>query len=118
MTLAAMRRWSRLIAAVLLLAAGRLPHLAVDDVACLPGTLQSFGQHDETQHALRAGSTDHDNHCAVCHWTRSLRSPRTDFAVAAAHVDPLSLLYGAASDRTLAPVFRSLPARAPPTQLL
>jgi hypothetical protein len=118
MTLSSIRRWSRLIAVCLLLAGGRLPHAAADDPACLPGAAQLPGDHDETKHGLRAPAADHEEHCAVCHWTRSLRAPRTEIRVASAPVHAASLLARPAVDSRLHPSLPNLPPRAPPSELL
>ena len=114
-----MRRASRLVAVVLLLASARgLPHLAQDDFACVPSALSYAGPHDESQHGLQpAGAAHEQEHCAVCHWTRSLRSPRAHVAGSAASEHSASAVHGAASSAPLAPALDNLPARAPPSSL-
>src|SRR5687768_7779217 len=68
MNLARMRRWSRVLAVILLIAAGRgLAHFAQDDPGCTPGVIQPYGTHQQSDHALaEALRADHQNHCAVC----------------------------------------------------
>jgi hypothetical protein len=118
MSLPRLRRPSRFIAVVLLLAAARLPHIAGDDGACLPGAIPSYVAHDESQHSLESGSPHEDDHCAVCHWTRSLRSPRTAVASAAAQVNPPTLLHRSDAAAARSADVAHLPARAPPSALL
>jgi hypothetical protein len=118
MSLTWMRRWSRLIAVVLLFAAARLPHLDADDVACVAWPTQADGAHDETKHGLRTATSEDGDHCAVCHWTRTLRSPGPDITVVLAHVALPSLLPASADGIVSASFVRNLPARAPPSALL
>ena len=118
MSLTRIRRSSRIIAALLLLAAVRLPHAAVDDAACVPAEMGTFAGHDESQHGFRAGSPNEREHCAVCHWTRSLRAPRTPSAVAAAEFAPPAVLHLAEPAEVLSAVLEHLPARAPPSAIL
>jgi hypothetical protein len=117
MSLTWLRRWSRLIAVVLLFAAARVPHSAADDFACVAWPSQSSGAHDETKHGLRPATSEDGDHCAVCHWARTLRSPGPDLTVVLAHVALPSPL-PASADRIVAASFvRNLPARAPPAPL-
>ena len=118
MSLLRLRRWSRMVSVVLLLASGGgLPHFAVDDPGCLT-PVESFGEHDETQHALGAAGAPHSaEHCAVCHWTRTLRSPRAAAASLAPQAVSSAGLFRLLSPVHLAPVMEHLPARAPPALL-
>jgi hypothetical protein len=111
------RRCSRLVAAVLLLASARLPHLAADDVACVPAALAAYGQHDETDHGLRPAGQEPQEHCGLCHFTRSLRSPGTALAEWDARINPPSLVHQGPPGAPLASLPDSLPARAPPASL-
>ncbi len=114
-----MRRWSRLVAMVLLFATMRgLPHLAQDDAECLPAAVGAYGDHHETEHSLLPAGLEAQEHCAICHWTRSLRSPRAEAAGWVSQFTPPSLVYGGADRPLSAPVLESLPARAPPASLL
>jgi hypothetical protein len=111
-------RRSRAVAVVLLLAALHgLPHLAPDDALCAP-TATFAAEHDETQHGLRAAAPLDQEHCAVCHWLRSLRAPGAALAVAVARVTPPTLVARSAASLHRAPVRDGLPARAPPTVLI
>jgi hypothetical protein len=120
MALDRLRRWSRVIAVVLLVAAIRLPHAAVDDAACMPAAIPSYGDHDESQHSLQPGpgSQAESEHCAVCHWTRSLRSPRTLLNLGVAELSPPSIVLRLDRAEVLPAVVDNLPARAPPADLL
>jgi hypothetical protein len=115
MSLPAVRQWARTIAALLLLAtAARLPHLAADDAACLPAAV---GEHDETQHGFQPGAAVEDDHCAVCHWSRSLRSLRAPLTEAAAHVTPRAIVAHSDEVAATSASIEQLPARAPPSAL-
>jgi hypothetical protein len=118
MSLQRMRRWSRLVALMLLLAAIRgLPHLAQDDDACadLRGSYQG---HDETDHALGPAGQSHTDHCALCHWTRLLRDPRPALGPSVGDASLASRFYWSDVDVYAAPALEHLPARAPPAVLL
>lgn len=109
------RRWSRFVAILLLLVtAGALPHAAEDDAGCLPIAGEAYEGHRETDHALRAGEREAHNHCALCHWTRSLRSLRAQSAVVAVFVEPPVTLVRPADRSHFPPVLDHLPVRAPP----
>lgn len=118
MSLLRLRRWSRVVSVVLLCAAaGGLPHFAADDPGCLI-PVESFDAHEETQHVVRAAGAVHTaDHCAICHWTRSLRSPRAgSVPVGAAPLSSATLLRLQPPVHP-APVMEHLPARAPPALL-
>ncbi len=112
------RRYSRLVAAVLLLASARLPHLVLDDAACVPAALAAYGQHDETDHGLRPAEQAPQDHCGVCHFTRSLRAPGTAAAEWDARLGPDSIVHQGPAGPPLASIPSGLPARAPPAPLL
>ena len=120
MSLSRMRRWSRLVTAVLLLAtACGLPHLDGDDLACLGGAFSgTYEPHDETDHGMRAGDHGDSDHCAVCHWTRLLRAPRPALGAVLDSIVPPSLLERSCAAARLTPALESLPSRAPPAVLL
>ena len=107
----------RVVALVLLAAAVRPPHAAFDDDACSwAGLLRPSG----AETALTRGQPDApaQDHCAVCHWTRLLRSPLTAVSVAVVSNGAPSLLGAAAAQHYTPPADRHLPARAPPAVLL
>jgi hypothetical protein len=119
MSLRQMRRWSRLVSVLLLLATSSgLPHWAQDDAACLITAADPYGSHDETQHALVAGDHEGEEHCALCHWTRQLRSPRPAFSASIVVAVPPTSITGVGVRAHAAPVLDHLPARAPPYTLL
>jgi hypothetical protein len=106
------------VAVVLLLAAVHgLPHLALDDALCAP-TATFAAEHDETQHGIRAAAPLHEEHCALCHWVRSLRAPGAALAVGITRVTPPTLVDGAAASAHRSPARDGLPARAPPAARL
>ena len=118
MSVLRLRRWSRLVSVVLLCAAaGGLPHSAADDPGCLT-PVESFDAHHETQHVVGAAGGAHtSDHCAICHWTRSLRAPRTGPVPGAAQALSSATLLRFHSPVHAAPVMEHLPARAPPPLL-
>src|ERR671913_1172247 len=71
MALAWLRRSSRAVAAIVLLVSmWQVPHRAVDDEICAPGASEA---HDESKHVFTGGSeAEHQDHCAICHWLRSI----------------------------------------------
>jgi hypothetical protein len=107
-----LRRSSRLVAALLLLTSlWQLPHRWGGDGVCAPAA----EAHDESKHAYTVPSDQpHQDHCAVCHWTRWLNpmfsaGPAVAINTGAGYdLVPLSpsLLRDPSTDR--------LPARAPP----
>ena len=111
-----MRRWSRVLAVVLLLTAARgVPHLGLDDLACELGGYEGSTPHDESTHVLRPAPTDDpQDHCAVCHWARLLRSSRLSLTSWSVHLAP-ALAVVTTPSRALTPFsLGGLPARAPP----
>jgi hypothetical protein len=112
------RRWSRLVAVTLLLAtAYGLPHIAQDD-GCVEGTLAFDAQHDESRHAFRPDTVAERDHCAICHWSRSLRVSRVPVGVLAAQIVQPSFVLRIVGRIHVPPVLENLPARAPPAPLL
>jgi hypothetical protein len=93
--------------------------MAADDVGCVPAVVSSPGDHDETQHSFRPGAPPTEReHCAICHWSRSLRSPRTSLVVATAEVKPPYILSRSTEPRVESAILENLPARAPPRRSL
>jgi hypothetical protein len=115
MSLPRLRRWSRALSVLLLLASvSGVPHLEVDDPACVPVA----EQHDETKHGIRPGAPHQAEHCAVCHWTRTLRAPKPVLAVWIAQFAPSSSVTRERREIPHAPVLEQMPARAPPARSL
>jgi hypothetical protein len=115
MTLFRLRKSSRAVAVLLLLASGAgRPHLDKDDRACTPVVVD---EHDESKHRFGASVPIDHEHCAICHWTRLPRSP---FAPIPAFHSPRAVGV-AVDDRDpfthRAPALDRLPARAPPALL-
>lgn len=114
-----MRRWSRMVAVILLIAAiPAMPHFAQDDLACdLTGLAPA--QHDESQHGFRAsGDATEREHCALCHWSRSLRSPLTALGLTVAPASAAAIEHSLLAAPPASPVLEHLPARAPPAAVL
>jgi hypothetical protein len=113
MTLGEVRRWSRVVALVLLAATVRLPHGAADDQACSPwlATAPATGGLGVAQDD---GDAPPPDHCAICHWTRLLRSPLTPLGVVVLPTGAATTLDRGARHSYVAPVNDHLPARAPP----
>ena len=111
-----MRRWARTVALVLLVASARLPHLGQDDQLCAG---PSSGGSSEASSVLGAGSgaPSQPEHCAICHWTRLLRSPLTVVGISPINVEPPTLVLRGALPAHVDPVHEHLPARAPPALL-
>lgn len=111
-----LRRWARTVALLLLVASARLPHLGQDDQACA-----SFGSDGSSQDssAFGAGSdaASQPEHCAICHWTRLLRSPLTAVGITTTNVGPAALVLRGTLPLHLDPIHEHLPARAPPALL-
>ena len=115
MSLARLRRSSRIVAAVLLLvSAVGLPHRLQADDICVPPGLE---EHDESKHVFTpATDADHQRHCAVCHWLRWMKPVFSPSAVSAAQQDSSSDLVQLAATSFRDPASDQLPARAPPTR--
>ena len=118
MTLDRVRRSSRLVAVMLLLAMFRgAVHLAQDDFACAPASGSAYQQHAETDHQLVSGDQPADEHCALCHWVRTLRAPRAVLAGWVAHLAAPTLLDRAPVRVHGTPFLPQLAPRAPPARL-
>jgi len=119
MSLGRMRRWARVIAVILLIAAGRgLPHFAQDDPGCAPGLLQADGADGSTHVIGGAPSAHSKNHCALCHWSRSLRSPLSSLSSWVAQATPPTLVARRPVSPAAAVVLPAVPARAPPSSFV
>ena len=117
MTLGRWRRWSRVVALVLLAAIVRLPHTAPDDDACTPWLAIQFANGGAAV-AQDDGVSPAPDHCAICHWTRLLRSPLTPLGVFVGPAGAATTLERGPQHSYVAPVNSHLPARAPPAELL
>jgi hypothetical protein len=111
------RRWSRVVALVLLAATVRLPHAAADDDACAPWLLIQSADGGMAV-AQDSGAAATPDHCAICHWTRLLRSPLTPLGVLFAAAGAATTLERGPQHVYVVPVQDHLPARAPPAELL
>ena len=117
MALAWLRRSSRVVAAVILLASlWQLPHQLQDDEVCAPAAAAA---HDESKHVFTSpGAVAHQDHCAICHWLRSINPGCAAGAAAVVPKESGSRL-AALTSGTLRDVSADrLPARAPPSLLL
>jgi hypothetical protein len=111
-----MRRWARTVALVLLVASARLPHLGQDDQLC--AGLSSGGSSGGSSVLVAgSGAPSRPEHCAICHWTRLLRSPLTVIGISPIDVEPATLVLRGALPDHADPVHDHLPARAPPALL-
>jgi hypothetical protein len=112
-----LKRWSRAVALVLLAATVRLSHIAADDAACAPW-LSIQPADGGMAVAQDNGVSSASDHCAICHWTRLLRSPLTPLGVLFAASGAARPLERGPQHPYVAPVRPHLPARAPPADLL
>jgi len=111
-----MRRWARTVALVLLVASARLPHLGQDDQLCAGLSSGGSSQHNSVLGA-GSGAPSQPEHCAICHWTRLLRSPLTVVGISTTNVGPATVVLRGALPAHVDPVNEHLPARAPPALL-
>ena len=101
-------------AVLMLLSLWSLPHRSLPDI-CVPAGLE---EHDETKHVFTAAAQGpHSEHCAICHWMRTLKPV---FSATPHAGTPLAA--GAAVAIRTAPIVNDsaldhLPARAPPSIL-
>jgi len=116
MSLARLRRSSRIVAAVLLVvSAFGLPHRAQSDDVCVPLGVQ---EHDESKHVVTGVDTaEHQQHCAVCHWLRWFK-PVFSTTVAPAYGQSAGADFVSLSEAfRRAPATDQIPPRAPPSTL-
>jgi hypothetical protein len=108
-----LRRSSRLVATlVLLVSVWQMPHRWQDDEVCLP----IAEAHDESKHVYTAPQTAaHEDHCAVCHWTRWLKPVFASSATMANAGSRSGDLLTFAGESVRDPGSDHLPPRAPPT---
>lgn len=112
MSLGRLRRSTRLVAAILLLASPwQLLHRSADDQVCLA----SSEAHDESKHVFTPDmGGGHAEHCAICHWTRWLK-PGLSVRAAAIRIDSGGDdLIPASAFAHRDPSIENLPPRAPP----
>jgi hypothetical protein len=118
MRLLRLRRWSRVVALVLLAASVRPIHAASDDQACSiwPDALSAQGGAAslDTGNGPAPGAPEH---CALCHWTRLLRSPLTQTGLTIAAAAAATPLEKPGPGSYVSPADDHLPARAPPALL-
>jgi len=113
MSLERIRRSSRVVAAILLLASMlQFPHPSFDDEACSPSAAE---RHDESKHVFTPVTpASHPDHCAICHWTRWMNpafSPGPSVIVGVNSRSELATLDAAVLRN---PSTDLLPPRAPP----
>jgi hypothetical protein len=103
---------------VLLLASVRPVHTASDDEACSPWQDALSAQNGTAFLARENGpSPAGQEHCAVCHWTRLLRSPLTQTGLTIAAAAATTPLERTGPGSYVSPTQDYLPARAPPALL-
>jgi hypothetical protein len=111
-----MRRWARTVALLLLVASARLPHLGQDDRGCA-GFVSGGSSEDASAFSVSSDAASQPDHCAICHWTRLLRSPLTVVGICTTTVGPATVVSRGALPLHVDPVNEHLPARAPPVLL-
>jgi hypothetical protein len=116
MSLAALRRSSRTVAFWLLLfSVWGLPHRTEGNDSCPPAGLE---QHDESKHVFSSATrSDGAEHCAVCHWLRTIKHEFADSAAVDAGCDRASRPAYAATHQWRDGARRPVAARAPPSFL-
>ena len=115
MRLVRLRRWSRVVALLLLVVSVRPFHAASDDPGC--AWPDAVSTRDGASALVKAGGAATPDHCAICHWTRLLRSPRTETGVTVIAAPATATLETSGPRVYLAPTHDHLPARAPPAFL-
>lgn len=115
MALLRLRRSSRAIAALLLIASLRaIPHLESDDLGCLPVA----DEQEQASAALRPQSPEPaSEHCDVCHLTRSIRAKRPTAALLVTPTVQAQAIWTDGSVRPRAADLHVLSGRAPPASL-
>ena len=105
-------RSSRLVATLLLLVSvWQMPHRWQDDEVCLP----IAEAHDESKHVYTVPeAAAHEEHCAVCHWTRWLKPLFGSTAALTTASGGRSDLLTFAGETIRDPASDRLPPRAPP----
>ena len=107
-----LRGYARTVAAVLvLLSLWSLPHRSQPDI-CVPAGIE---EHDEAKHVYTAPSqAAHEDHCAVCHWMRSLKPAFSSRPYTATGSDRSAAVYVRVFDTRRQSALREIPPRAPP----
>jgi hypothetical protein len=101
---------------VLLVVSARPFHAASDDPGC--AWPEAVATHDGASAVTNAGdASSAADHCAICHWTRLLRSPLTGTGLTVAAPAPATALDCAGPRGYVVPTHDHLPARAPPAFL-
>ena len=112
-----LRRWSRVVAFVLLAVSVRPFHAASDDPGCAwPETVSTRDGGSVLAKASEPSAGTQD-HCAVCHWSRLLRSPLTGTGLTFAASQATAALQSSGPGDYVASTHDHLPARAPPAFL-
>lgn len=116
MTLGLRRMWLRRAAIVLLFVSGSsFLHRPQGDDVCLPDGVEA---HDESRHVVTADiKAGHGEHCAVCHWMRTLKPAFASRPVWAGSDDRRSPLILTSGLYRQGAALHNLPARAPPLSL-
>jgi hypothetical protein len=114
MSFAALRRSSRTVAFWLLLVSlWGLPHRTEGADSCPPPGAE---QHDESKHVFSSEArTDGGEHCAVCHWLRTIKHEFADAAAVDANSDSTCGPVSAATHQRRNDGCRRVAARAPPS---
>lgn len=107
-----LRGSARTVSAVLVvLSLWSLPHLSRPDI-CIPA---GFEQHDESKHVFTAASQGpHQEHCAVCHWMRSLRPTLAARPFDSTGNESGAAVFGPTTQLRRTSALTQLPPRAPP----
>ena len=107
-----LRRSVRTVSAVLVvLSLWSLPHRSQPDI-CLPAGLEA---HDESKHIYTTASQGpHEDHCAVCHWMRTLKPAFASSPHAAIPSGASAAIYLQARGGQMPSALAQLPPRAPP----
>src|SRR5690349_24381997 len=111
------RRWTRIVALLLLVASVRPFHSASDDPGCAWPDAVSSRDGGSALAKATGTATGAQDHCAICHWTRVLRSPLTETGVTVVALSATATLESSGPRVCLAPTHDHLPARAPPAFL-
>jgi hypothetical protein len=113
MALAWLRRSSRAVAAIVVLVSmWQMPHLGQDDDICAPAQAEA---HDESKHVFTTATAAADQeHCAICHWVRSMNLGLRMRELTAVPVASDSRFLALASHSLRDPGNSRIPARAPP----
>jgi hypothetical protein len=117
MRLVRLRHWSRVVALLLLVISVRPFHAASDDPGCAWPDAVSTRDGASALGKANDATTEAQDHCAICHWTRLLRSPLTGTGLTVAAIAPTTPFDSSRPGGYVAPTHDHLPARAPPVFL-